>query len=645
MNAHIRNALLGAVLVLGQFASGALANDGQILRGAIEAARADNWTQAVGQARRASGNTSARIIEWMRLRDGQGRWTDYTNFLKTNGDWPGLRLLRKRAEAVMPSQLPAGQVRSFFAQTQPQTGRGALLLALATNGSERKKVLQTAWTTLDLSSQEQAQMLERFGRELAPYHWARLDHLLWEGEHTQARAMLPLVSGGQRALANARIILRKRANGVDAAIKAVPGNLQSDPGLAFERMVWRARAGRDREAASLMTSRSKSVKSLGRPEEWANRRRSLARSLLRQGHPRDAYALASQHRLKDGSDYADLEWLSGYIALTKLKDPKRAVTHFTRFRSAVFTPISLGRAGYWLGRAYEAQGNSARARSSYGLGASYQTSFYGQLAAERAGLPSDASIVRSSRLPDWRNSRFVRTGPMRAALTLQQAGEEQMMLRFMLHVNESLSREDSAALARLALELRETHAALRIAKAEAAKGQILAQAYYPVTSLAKSSGPVPPEVAMAIARQESELNPLAVSPAGARGLMQLMPGTAKKMSGALGIGYSLSGLTRDPAYNSRLGTAYLRQMLERYEGSYILMAVAYNAGPGRADRWIQEYGDPRSASVDPINWIENIPFRETRNYVMRVLEGMQVYRMRISGDVRQARISRDLTRP
>ena len=150
---------------------------------------------------------------------------------------------------------------------------------------------------------------------------------------------------------------------------------------------------------------------------------------------------------------------------------------------------------------------------------------------------------------------------------------------------------------------------------------------------------------MAIARQESELNPLAVSPAGARGLMQLMPGTAKKMSGELGIGYSLSGLTRDPSYNSRLGTAYLRQMLERYEGSYILMAVAYNAGPGRADRWIKEYGDPRSASVDPINWIENIPFRETRNYVMRVLEGMQVYRMRISGDVQQARISRDLTRP
>ncbi|MEO0915138.1 MAG: lytic transglycosylase domain-containing protein, partial [Pseudomonadota bacterium] len=268
--------------------------------------------------------------------------------------------------------------------------------------------------------------------------------------------------------------------------------------------------------------------------------------------------------------------------------------------------------------------------------------FYGQLAAERAGLPMDTTMASKAALPGWKGRDFVASGPVRAAFLLREAGEHQLMQRFLLHVEERLDVENSAALASLSLALDRPFAALKIAKRQARKGVILPEAYYPVTELARQSGPVRPELAKAIARQESELNPFAISPAGARGLMQLMPATAKRVAADLDLPYELARLTSDPAYNSRLGTTYLAQMMQRYGNSVLLAAAAYNAGPHRVDRWIAEYGDPRRADVDTIWWIENIPFRETRNYVMRVLESLHVYRMRIDGAPRQIGLSREL---
>ena len=622
--------LLGVVLAFG-LSSPALPADPAKFSVVLDALAQRDYPLARDIASGLRDQVALDIVTWHQLRAGQGRWSDHADFLTRNPDWPGLVLMRQKAEGVMPGDLSADEKVRFFRAGAPQTGRGALLLASAKGGEAGRNEIVRAWRTLRLSEAEQAGFLQSYGETLKPHHWTRLDNMLWRGETKQAEAMLSLVGKDQATLATARIGLRRNVDGVDALIKAVPKALAGDAGLAYERFAWRMRKDRYDDSEELISERSKSAASLGRPEEWSNRRRLLARRAMREGRVRTAYNLASQHFLTEGNDYADLEWLAGYIALTYLNDPSRAVAHFERFRLAVETPISLGRAGYWMGRAYEAAGNSSAAKSAYGFGAAYQSSFYGQLAAERARLPVDPGMASPARLPDWKGRSFETSTPIKAARLLRDAGDHLLMQRFLLHVQEGLDSQDSAALAHMALDMDRPFAAVQIAKRVARTGMILPDAYYPVADTMRRRLPVAQELANAIARQESELNPFAISPAGAQGLMQLMPATARKVAEDVGVDYSLARLTQDPAYNTQLGTQYLAQMMLRYDGSVILAAVAYNAGPHRADRWIKEYGDPRRPDVDALWWIENIPYRETRNYVMRVMESLHVYRMRISG--------------
>ena len=597
---------------------------------ALDAVAKRDWSKAEAQARAAGTPVAADIVEWHRLRAGLGDWSDYVAFLARHPDWPGLDWMRRRAEGAMPGSLPAEQVRAFFAGGLPQTGRGVLLYANALPAEAARVERARAWRTMEMSREDRAVFLSRFGSELKPLHAARLDRLLWAGDTEAAEELLPLVPAADAALARARIALQRKSAGVDALIAAVPKARANDGGLAHDRFRWRLDKGRWDSAEELLRERSTSAEALGRPAAWASSRRAIARNAMREGRIAEAYRLASQHFLSDGSDYADLEWLSGYLALTGLRDPVLALRHFERFAKGLETPISLGRAGYWIGRAHEAAGNRSAALAAYAIGGEHQTSFYGQLAAERIGMAVDDLPARWGGLPDWRGRPFANASPIAAAMALQAAGDTQLALRFMLHVQESLGPEDSAALARMGIDIGLNVAAVKIGKRLVRDGVLYPEAYYPVTSLASWSEKVPPELAMSIARQETELNHEAISHAGARGLMQLMPGTAKKVAADLGVRYEQVRLIDDPAYNAMLGTAYLAEMLERYDGSVLLAAAAYNAGPHRADRWIAQYGDPRVSGTDPVWWIENIPFRETRNYVMRVLESQHVYRTRIN---------------
>lgn len=617
-----------AVLALAALPAAAFTPDR--LAEALESVARGDWARAGDQARAAGTPVAADIVEWHRLRAGQGDWSDHMAFLRRNPDWPGLDLMRRRAEDAMPGNLPADQLRAFFADGLPQTGRGVLLHADTLPAEAAKVERARAWRTMVMNREDRAAFLDRFGSELRPLHAARLDMLLWEGQTDAAEELLPLVPAADAALARARIALQRETPGVDALIGAVPASHANDGGLAHDRFRWRLDKGRWDSAEELLRERSTGAEALGRPEAWSSSRRAIARNAMREGRIADAYRLASQHFLRDGSDYADLEWLAGYLALTGLGDPARALTHFERFAEGLETPISLGRAGYWIGRAHEAAGNRDAARAAYAIGGVHQTSFYGQLAAERIGMAVDDLPARWGGLPDWRGRAFADASPIAAAMALQAVGDSQLALRFILHVQESLGPEDSAALARMGVDIGLNVAAVKIGKRLVRDAVIYPEAYYPVTSLARWSEKVPPELAMSVARQETELNERAISHAGARGLMQLMPGTAKKVAGDLGLRYEQVRLIDDPAYNALLGTAYLAEMLERFDGSVLLAAAAYNAGPHRVDRWIAQYGDPRAAGADPIWWIENIPFRETRNYVMRVLESQHVYRTRIT---------------
>lgn len=614
---------------------------------ALRAAQSRDWGK-VDRLRGQVSNTAARdVIDWYRLRGQRGTFSECLEFLRSNPDWPGLPLLRQRCEYAIPRGASATAVLEFFGDALPRTGVGSLRLARALYDSQRDAdgdaEIRRGWLTHVLSEAEHQAYLERNSSAIADLHTQRLDMLLWRGASDAARRMYPLVSEDWQNLAKARLGLRDGAGNVDTLIEEVPKALFDDAGMAYERFLWRVNKGRDAAAIEILLERSISVLDLGQPEEWANRRRIYAREMMREGKSALAYEIASSHFMKEGSDYADLEWLSGYLALRRLDAPQQAVDHFENFKEAVATPISLGRAGYWLGRANEAAGDPDAAAEAYLFGARYQSSFYGQLAAEKAGVETDPKMTGAEEFPDWRSEEFTKSSVFEAALQLYLARDLTLMERFLRHLAETQDRVSLGQLGDATLELKEPHLALMLGKQAARAGHELWKIYFPLATPAGLDLPIASEFALSIARRESEFDPVVISPAGARGLMQLMPATAKEIARRTGEEYSPGRLLSDPNYNARLGGAFLAELSKRYRGNPVLMSVAYNAGPSRARRWMEERGDPRSDNVDVIDWIENIPFRETRNYVMRVTESLAPYRARLSGQIEPPRLSEVLT--
>lgn len=604
-----------------------------------------DWPEATRRATPA-GQIGKDVVDWHRLRAGDGTLAEYRDFAANHADWPGLALIRAKGEGAITSATPSSEVITYFANRFPDSSHGVLQLARAYTAEDQAgdaaAGVVLAWRTFALSKSGRNAFLASYKDLLTPHHLARLDMLLWRGRFGDARRMYPLVSKDWQALSEARIALRRKAGNVDTLIIAVPKSLQSDAGLAYERFLWRAKKGLSAGAVELLLERSTSAENLGEPEHWANRRRQLARQLMREGDGVTAYRIAASHHLSEGSNFADLEWLSGYLALRYLNDPKTALAHFQSFRVAVKSPISLGRAGYWEGRTYEAMEDAGSAQASYAFGAEYQTSFYGLLAAEKAGFSMDAALTGAETFPNWNEAAFMSSQVLQAALLLHKAGEKALSKRFFLQVAETLDRTELGQLADLALSLNEPHIALMIAKQAARRGLVLPRAYYPLHDLAKEDLPVATELALAIARRESEFNPGVESGVGAKGLMQLMPRTAQSVAEELELEFKVERLLTDWRYNARLGSTYLARLQDEFGASPILISVGYNAGPSRARAWITAFGDPRSAGVDVVDWIEHIPFRETRNYVMRVAESLPVYRARLSGKTPPLSLSSEL---
>lgn len=627
----------GFLLNLALLGAGQPAHAGAVedLSHGLEAMRQADWDQALAVSGKR-GSISRDIIVWHWLRAGKGTAGDVLVFLNRRPDWPGLDWLRRKSEPAF-NGAPADQVLSFFAGLPPQTAEGALAQAEAleaqgrTGDAEAELVL--AWRTMPMGAGLQAIYLDRHGKLLAPHHAARLDRMIWDGNLVSARQMLGLVDADQRALAEARIALLDLAPGVDGLISKLPDRLQNDPGLSHARFVWRHRKGRSDDAVTLLLEHSTSAEALGEPAAWAQRRRWLAREKLRAGDGALAYKIAASHQLtpEAGYNYADLEWIAGYVALTRLNDPATALRHFQRFDAAVETPISKGRAGYWMGRAQAALGDADGAHAAYAMAAEQQTSFYGLLAAERIGRPFDPALLNPAPPPDWRKAAFLKSSVAEAGLLLLAADEIDLGERFLTHLVESLDPVQAAQMGAMAVDMGRPHLSVMIAKRAASRGIVLEGAYYPLHPMADLELPMAKEMTLAIARRESEFDPSVVSGAGARGLMQVMPATAKLVAGQLGIlgGHSSDRLLTDWEYNAKLGANYLAGLAADFDGNVVLMAAGYNAGPRRPTQWIDQFGDPRDGKTDIVDWIENIPFDETRNYVMRVTESLPVYRARL----------------
>ena len=631
-------------LALAILANPGLADTTQAMRTALELASGKDWEGALAVAPSGVGRD---VIEWQRLRAGQGRLGEYEDFLKRRPDWPGLPLLREKGEeAVARSDDPA-RVIAWFKASQPETGAGALtyVRALLAQGraAEAETEAMRAWAELPFSAEDEKALIALLPEAVSFVHELRLDTLLWEGRTTEAERMLPRVPEDLRAVARARIALQSEGKGVTGLIEAVPKARAADAGLAYDRFIWRMKKDLYDEAQELILERSTSAETLGRPEAWAERRAVLARYLMRNGKAQEAYRVAANHHLSTdngASAYADLEFLAGFIALRRLNDPGTALTHFQHLLAGVSTPISVARAQYWIGRAQEAAGQDGS--GSFKAAAAHQTAFYGLLAAERLGLSLDAGLLAKPAIPDWRGAGFMQSSVLAATELLLKAGDRTLAKRFLLQLGESQDETGLAQMADMALDWGEPHLALLVAKAAAERGLILPHAYYPTPDFVPDGLKVSRALALSIARRESEFDPAARSSADARGLMQVLPGTAKLMAGKLGKPFDAAKLFSDPAYNVAMGAAYLSEMADEFGPSIALIASGYNAGPGRPRRWISEFGDPRRSDVDVVDWIETIPFAETRTYVMRVAEGVVIYRAKLKGAVGPVRITDEL---
>ncbi|WP_305791147.1 lytic transglycosylase domain-containing protein [Tabrizicola sp. TH137] len=615
---------------------GAMADAADALRAGLDRAAAGDWAGAVAAAQ-GGGQVAADIIEWQRLRAGEGRLGEYEDFLARRADWPGLPLLKEKGEEAVARSTDPNRVVAYFGAGLPETAEGSLALIKALRALGRAQEAEAeafrGWTELAFSAEEEAEILGLYGDALKVAHEVRLDRLLWQDRVAEAKRMLPRVSAGWQALAQARMALRADADGVNALIERVPAELQGDPGLAYERADWRFRRDRDADAAELVIAQSTSAAALGDPAVWGDRRGALARALLRADQPKAAYRVAASHFLTEGSDYADLEFLSGFIALRKLGDAETALRHFRNLREGVATPISVARAHYWAGRALLAAGDRAGGTAELQEAARHHTAYYGLLAAEALGQSLDPSLLSQARPADWRGAGFASSSVLEAAMLLSRAGDRTLAKRFFLHLAEGLGGPELDQLADLALRMDEPHIALVIAKQAAEQGVILPRAYYPVPDFVPGEGiAVSRALALAISRRESEFDPAARSAADARGLMQVLPSTAKLVAPRVGLTYDARRLN-DPAYNVRIGTGYLAQLVEQFGTSVALIASGYNAGPGRPKRWMGMFGDPRDPDVDVVDWVEMIPFTETRTYVMRVTESLVIYRAILRGSV------------
>ncbi|GAB1361893.1 transglycosylase SLT domain-containing protein [Rhodobacter sp.] len=626
---------------LGAGTGAALADDAQSLQAALALATGKDWQAAMAAAPAGVGRD---LILWQKLRAGEGTLGEYEDFLSRRADWPGLPFLKEKGEEAAARSTTPARVIAYFGRDLPKSAKGAIALVSALKATGQNDLAETeamrAWVDLSFSAEEEAGLLALEPDALASVHQLRMDNLLWNGRRAEAMRMLPRVSAGWQRLAAARIGLRADQSGTTALIEAVPPALKADPGLAYERFLWRMRRDSYDDAVQLLLDTP--ADRLGHADLWADRRALMARWLMRKDRPKDAYRVASRHGLSAGADYADLEFLSGFIALRKLGDPDSAIRHFGHLKAGVSTPISVARAEYWLGRAEEAAGRNDRAAEHYAAAARHQTAYYGLLAAERLGQSLDPFLLDNTRPDDWRGAGFARSSVLEAALLLQRAGDRTLAKRFFLQVGEKLDAAGLAQLADLALQLDEPHIAVLIGKAGAERGIIIPRAYYPVPGMVPDGLSVSRALALAISRRESEFDPAARSHADARGLMQVLPSTAKIVAKELELEFEASKLIADPAFNVIIGSAYLARMVKDFGPSIALVASGYNAGPNRPKRWIEEFGDPRQEKVDVVDWVETIPFAETRTYVMRVAEGVVIYRAKLKGAAGPVRITAEL---
>jgi soluble lytic murein transglycosylase len=615
------------------------------LKGGLDAIQSGN----VGRARAARDSLPARsldhaILTWAIAISGADgvSSTEIAQASQELAGWPGVATLRNNSERAMYREKPGPQVvLRAFGESEPQTLEGAIVLTralIASNQAERARaVLAPFWRSERMETAQEVALIREFGRLLpASVHRQRMEQMMHHDRIASAERVASLAGATQLHAAWAAVIREERNAG--RLLEAVP-QAQRTSGYHFAKARYLRRAERFKEAAQAILAAEANA---GVDQEaWWFERRVLSRELLDIGEAQLAYRVAAAQQTGRAITIVDANFHAGWYALRAVRDAATAQRHFARIIEVADGPISRARGHYWLGRAAEA-GAPGNARAHYQAAANHGTTFYGQLAAAKLGANTINAAFPGANDADRRN--FENRAAVKAIRRLEQAGHERRADMLYRSLAEQLTSPGELALLAVMAERRSHFLALRVGKWAAAKGLEVGALAHPVGAIPASanidsSGKA---LAYAIARQESEFNIGAKSSVGALGLLQLMPGTARDMARKTGLSYSPNRLTTDPAYNATLGAAYLGEQLDTFDGSYILTFAAYNAGPTRARQWVERYGHPSGKDIDTVvDWIERIPFTETRSYVQRVMENYQVYKMRLSGRVD---IVADLTR-
>lgn len=643
------------------------AEDGQRLKDAFKKIEAHDPVEARAHAARMSDRAASTLVTWYALRSGIGTVAEYTKFLAANPAWPDATLLKRRAEQqLLSGGGPAKDIAAYFGSNPPLSGAGAIALAsahLALGDAARAKTMAIkAWRENDIPSASEAGFLTRFERFLGPSdHRHRLDVLLidegrFSAERTPriaaARRLLTKLTADERKKAEARIAVYARA-GNAAKLMAGLGPAGKEPsadwGLHFQRIELARSQGKEEEVARLLRLAPDDADALVDPDAWWLHRRWAIYEFLGNGNYKEAYELARAPGPLTVNPIKDATFLAGWIALRHLKDAKSAVKHLEASRKNADGPLSAARANYWLARAQEELGLKSEAMRHYGEAAERIDTFHGALARQKLNPGPQRAPLLLPALPSAATVEAFNGNPLlRAAMLANNADVERGIVRIIFaHLRSTLRTEaEVALLAHLASALGDHQMAVRVGKIGVARGMRLFVYSYPVhpfpdyKPLRQS-----PERALllAVARQETEFNSEIISHAGARGLLQVMPITARHICRDHKIKCDIPRLTTDTSYNAMIASAYLGDRKEEFTGSYVLTLAGYNAGPGRARQWMRRFGDPRKDGVDPIDWIEMIPFEETREYVKKVLSNVQMYRARL-GDPTPVRLVSDLNR-
>ena len=625
-------------------------SDKEALASVVELLRKRRPADATEAEASISDPVARKLAEWLILRseDNGASVERYRAFLDANPSWPSQTFLRRRIEASLwDDHRDDSAVWAWFQNESPVSAKGRLALAKVMIGrgdrGNAERLVREAWRNDGMSEDTESAALEMFGSFLtAADHKARMDTMLY-GTDNEAAGIREAkrLGSGYLALAKARIAANRKGSNLRALLEAVPSELSGDAGYLFAKIQLLRREEKFAEAARLMLSAPKDAARLYNVDEWWVERRLLARKMIDVNEFRTAYLIARDAALPARDIYkTEQEFTSGWIALRFLNDPSLAAQHFARIGVGSANPTALARAGYWQGRAAEAAGRGQEARAAYARAAEQSTSYYGQLARAKLGLPQ----IELNSAPRGRGAD--RLEMVRAVGLLYEIDARELAIPIFGDMGDNGDPEALAGLGELTARHGDARGMLLMGKAALNRGLPFDHYAYPVNGIPsfRQVGPeVEQSVVYAIARQESAFNPAVVSPAQAYGLMQVTPDAGRYVCKRAGIGFDLNRMKTDPVYNAMLGAAELGGLLEDYRGSYILTFAAYNAGRGSVKKWIERYGDPRDPKVDAVDWVELIPFSETRNYVQRIMENLQVYRARFGGGTR-LQIDADLRR-